>query len=154
MDLDTKCASANIGRAIDTISAQPSAKTCSATSGELIRFEVITGMLTLPISFLVTQANAARGTEVAIVGMRASCQPTPVFMMVAPAASMAWANWTISVCVDPLGIRSIIERRKMIMKSSPTAARVRRTTSTGRRILFSYDPPHRSVRLLVWVTRN
>jgi hypothetical protein len=32
--------------------------------------------------------KAARGTLVAMVGMRASCQPMPVLMMVAPAASM------------------------------------------------------------------
>ena len=35
-------------------------------------------------------------TEVAMVGMRASCQPMPVLMMVAPACSMAFANCTIS----------------------------------------------------------
>jgi hypothetical protein len=45
----------------------------------------MTGIETLPISFLVTQAKAARGTLVAIVGMRASCQPIPVLMIVAPA---------------------------------------------------------------------
>ena len=61
-----------------------------------MRFDVMTGMDTLPISFFVTQANAARGTEVAIVGIRASCQPIPVLMIVAPAASIAWANCTTS----------------------------------------------------------
>ena len=35
--------------------------------------------------FFVTQAKAARGTLVAMVGTRASCQPMPVLMIVAPA---------------------------------------------------------------------
>ena len=63
MALVTKCASASIGRAIETMSAHPVASTSSATSGVLIRLDVITGMPTLPISFLVTQAKAARGTD-------------------------------------------------------------------------------------------
>ena len=33
------------------------------------------GIVTSPRSRLVTQANPARGTDVAIVGIRASCQP-------------------------------------------------------------------------------
>ena len=41
-----------------------------------------------------------------------------------------------------------------MMKSGPTASRVRRTISTGRRIRLAYEPPQPSVRLLVWVTRN
>ena len=77
----------------------------------LIRFEVISGIPTLPISLRVTQAKAARGTEVAMVGMRASCQPMPVLMIVAPAASTAWASSTTSSKVEPFGTKSIIERR-------------------------------------------
>jgi len=38
----------------------------------------------------------ARGTEVAIVGIRASCQPIPVLIIEAPAPSIACASWTIS----------------------------------------------------------
>ena len=94
-----------------TISAQPSAKTSSATSGVLIRFDVMTGIDTLPMSFFVTHEKAARGTDVAMVGMRASCQPIPVLMMVAPAFSTSCASWTTSSWVDPFGIRSIMERR-------------------------------------------
>ena len=76
-----------------------------------MRFEVMTGMPTLPISRFVTQAKARRGTEVAMVGMRASCQPMPVLMMVAPAASIFCASSTTSSKVEPLGTRSIIDRR-------------------------------------------
>jgi hypothetical protein len=50
------------GRAIDTMSAQPSASTCSATSGVLMRLLVTSGVA-MPSAqarriFLVTQANA------------------------------------------------------------------------------------------------
>ena len=40
----------------------------------------------LPFSSCVTQEKAARGTLVAMVGIRASCQPIPVLRIVAPAA--------------------------------------------------------------------
>ena len=96
---------------MDTIFAAPLLKTSSATSGVLMRLEVMTGMLTSPINFLVTQVNAARGTEVAIVGMRASCQPMPVLIIVAPASSTALASRITSSKVDPFGTKSIIERR-------------------------------------------
>jgi hypothetical protein len=87
--LFTKSASARKGRAIDTMSASPAASTSSATSGVLMRLVVISGIFTSPFMRAVTQAKAARGTIVAMVGMRASCQPMPVLMIVAPAASMA-----------------------------------------------------------------
>ena len=90
--LFTNAESANNGRAIDTMSACPEANTCSAISGVLIRFEVINGTLTCPFSFSVTHVNAARGTLVAMVGIRASCQPTPVSIMVAPAFSISLAR--------------------------------------------------------------
>ena len=93
------------------MSAQPSASTCSATSGVLIRLEVMIGMPTSPISFFVTQVKAARGTEVAMVGIRASCQPMPVLRIEAPADSTARARVTTSSQVEPSGIRSIIESR-------------------------------------------
>ena len=94
-----------------TMSAHPSAKTSSPTCGVLIRFDVMTGIATSPINFLVTQVNARRGTDVAMVGMRASCQPMPVFRIVAPAASTALAKVTTSSHVDPFGTRSIIDKR-------------------------------------------
>ncbi|MNI42264.1 hypothetical protein D3C73_965460 [compost metagenome] len=122
---------------MDTMSASPSAKICSATSGVLMRLVVISGMLTEPRSLAVTLLNAARGTLVAMVGIRASCQPIPVLMIVAPACSTALANSTISSQVLPPSTRSSIDRRKMMMKFGPTASRTRRTISTGRRIRFS-----------------
>ena len=107
----TKSASASIGRAMDTMSAHPVDRTSSATSGVLMRLDVMIGMPTLPISFFVTQAKAARGTEVAMVGIRASCQPIPVFRIVAPAFSISTASCTTSSWVEPLGTRSIIDSR-------------------------------------------
>ncbi len=68
-------------------------------------------METAPISFFVTQVYAPRGTEVAMVGMRASCQPMPVLMMVAPAASTALASMMTSSSVEPPGTRSSIDSR-------------------------------------------
>ena len=107
----TNSASARSGRAIETMSAEPSARIRSATAGSLIRFVVQSGIPTWPFSFRVTQAKAARGTLVAIVGTRASCQPMPVLRIVAPAASMAFASCTTSGHVLPPGTRSSIEIR-------------------------------------------
>jgi hypothetical protein len=65
---------------------------CSATSGVLMRLVVMSGTPTLRLqAFAVTPAKPPRGTEVAMVGTRASCQPMPVLMMVAPAASISLA---------------------------------------------------------------
>ena len=50
-------------------------------AGSLMRLVVMSGIFTAPFSRRVTHANAARGTIVAMVGMRASCQPMPVLMM-------------------------------------------------------------------------
>jgi hypothetical protein len=83
----------------------------SATSGVLIRLVVTSGMPTSPFILRVTQAKAPRGTEVAMVGTRASCQPMPVLMIVAPAASIAFASITTSSQLWPSGTRSSIERR-------------------------------------------
>ena len=152
--LTTKSASARKGRAIDTMSAQPEARTSSATSGVLIRLVVTSGILTAPLSRLVTQAKAARGTIVAMVGMRASCQPMPVLMMVAPAVSIACARATTSSQVLPPWTRSSIDRRKMMMKSGPTFSRVARTISTGKRMRFAKLPPHSSSRRLVCGATN
>ncbi len=109
--LATKAASASSGRAIETRSAFPSASNCSAISGVLMRLLVTSGMPTLPMTLFVTQAKAPRGTEVAMVGMRASCQPMPLLMTVAPAASTAWASRITSSRVEPPGTRSSMERR-------------------------------------------
>ena len=68
-------------------------------------------MAALPWSFSVTHAKAARGTLVAMVGMRASCQPMPVLMRVAPAASTAWASSTTSSNEEPPSTRSSMDRR-------------------------------------------
>ena len=92
--LFTKAGSASSGRASETMSAQPSTNICSATSGVLMRLEVTSGVLMSAAAnssfiFLVTQANAARGTLVAMVGTRASCQPMPVLMMLAPPRATA-----------------------------------------------------------------
>ena len=109
--LATKSGSARNGRASETMSAQPSASTSSATCGVLIRFEVISGTRTSPIIRRVTSAKARRGTLVAMVGTRASCQPIPVLMIDAPAASTARASVTTSSQVEPSAIRSIIDSR-------------------------------------------
>lgn len=93
---DSSSASARNGRAIDTISASPRERISSATCGSLIRLVVTSGSETWPFSLRVTQLNAPRGTGVAMVGIRASCQPMPVLIMVAPAASMACASSTVS----------------------------------------------------------
>jgi hypothetical protein len=98
------------------MSAQPSASTCSATSGVLMRLLVTSGVA-MPAAansafiFCVTQANAARGTLVAMVGTRASCQPMPVLTMLAPPVATALPSVTISSQLLPPGTRSIIDRR-------------------------------------------
>jgi hypothetical protein len=135
--LATNSGSARKGRAMLTMSAWPVASTSSATSGVLMRLVATSGMPTLPLSCCVTHANAARGTLVAMVGMRASCQPMPVFRMVTPAASSAWASCTTSSRVEPPSTRSSMDRRKMMMKWLPTRSRVRRTISSAKRMRLS-----------------
>ena len=46
-----------------------------------------------------------------MVGTRASCQPMPVLMIVAPARSMAFASGTTSSQLLPSGTRSSIDSR-------------------------------------------
>ena len=53
----------------------------------LMRLEATTGMSTCSATALLMSTNALLGTEVTIVGTRASCQPKPLLMIVAPAAS-------------------------------------------------------------------
>ncbi len=76
-----------------------------------MRLVVISGSETWPFSLRVTQLKAARGTGVAMVGMRASCQPIPVLIKVAPAASTALASCTVSSNVPPSSTKSSIDRR-------------------------------------------
>ncbi len=120
----------------------------------LIRLDAHTGTSTTSVSRAVTLAHAARGTCVMIVGTRASCQPMPVLKTVTPASSSLPASSTTSSHVWPPSTRSSSEIRYMIGKPSPTASRVRRTISTGKRIRLRALPPHRSVRSLVRVARN
>ena len=145
----TNSASASNGRAIDTRSAWPDAMISSAVSGLLIRLDATTGIPTSSFNFAVAQANAARGTEVTMVGTRASCQPMPVLRIVVPAASSFLASSAVSCQVCALSTRSSRLMRYCRMKSSPTSSLVRRTISTGKRIRFSAVPPHASVRSLV-----
>jgi hypothetical protein len=114
--LATKAGSASSGRARLTRSAQPSTSTCSPTSGVLMRLLVTSGVV-MPaarsssrIAF-VMPAKAARGTLVAMVGTRASCQPMPVLRIVVPAFTTALASCTTSGQLLPSGIRSCIDRR-------------------------------------------
>ena len=112
----TNSGSASSGRARLTMSAQPSASTCSPTSGMLMRLLVMSGIVSPAARssariFFVTQVKAPRGTLVAIVGMRASCQPMPVLMIVAPACATALPSCTASAQELPSGMRSSIDRR-------------------------------------------
>jgi len=91
---------------------------------------------------------------VAMVGTRASCQPMPVLMIVAPALSTAFARATTSSHALPPSTRSSIDRRYTTMKSGPQASRTRRTISTAKRMRCAASPPQASVRLLVRATVN
>ena len=139
---------------METISARPSARICSATSGILIRLVVTKGIFTSPFIFCVTHVKAALGTMVAIVGIRASCQPIPVLMILTPAFSNSFANNTTSSHVLPSGTKSNIESLNMRINSSPTLFLISLTISSGNFILFLYSPPHSSVRLLVFFAIN
>ena len=64
----TNSASARKGRAMETMSAKPSASSVSASSGVLMRLLATTGIFSSARIALVSQAKAARGTLVAMVG--------------------------------------------------------------------------------------
>ena len=130
-DLLTKAASARNGRASDTISAQPLCNSCSATCGWLMRLVAITGAATCWRSRRAAEAKAARGTEVAMVGTRASCQPMPVLNRVTPLFSSAVASVSVSSSELPSSTRSSIDRRKITIKSRPTASRTARVTASA-----------------------
>ena len=108
--LRTHSGSARNGRASETRSAPP-ASTDSATSGMLIRFVATTGTDTCSLSRAAYEVNAARGTEVTMVGTRASCQPMPRLSMLAPAASTSVASAVTSSQVWPSSTRSSTEMR-------------------------------------------
>ena len=72
----------------------------------LIRLLAITGTVTCRPNAAVAQLNAARGTEVTMVGTRDSCQPIPVLIIVTPAASISAASAVTSAKVCPPGTRS------------------------------------------------
>ncbi len=62
----------------------------------LMRLDATTGMLMCSATALLMSTNALLGTEVTMVGTRASCHPMPVLMIVAPAASTSVASAMIS----------------------------------------------------------
>ena len=76
-----------------------------------MRLVATTGMRLICLSLPVNSAKAARGTEVAMVGMRASCQPMPVLNISAPAASISAAKATFSSQVEPFSTKSSKEMR-------------------------------------------
>ena len=121
----------------------------SAISGVLMRLDATTGTDTSGRSLPVTHEKAPRGTDVTIVGMRASCQPIPVLRIETPAASSFFARFTVSSQLCASSTRSSSEIRYITMKSLPTASRTCSTISTGNRMRFSADPPQRSERSLV-----
>ncbi len=107
----TSSGSARNGRAIETRSASPRARMSSAISGELIRLDAQTGMLTAFLRRAVHGTQAPCGTWVMIVGTRASCQPMPVLNIETPAASSSWASASTSSQVWPPSTRSTSEIR-------------------------------------------
>ena len=152
--LSTKSGSASIWRASDTMSACPEARMSSATPGSLMRFDAHTGTSTAAFRRPESSANAARGTEVTMVGTRASCQPIPVLSRSTPASTRRPASSSVSSHVCPSATRSCSEMRYCSMKSSPTSARMRRTISIGSDMRRRAEPPHSSVRRLVARARN
>ena len=88
------------------------------------------------ISKVLNSENYILGTEVAIVGILASCQPIPVLIILTPAASNDLANSTTSSHVEPLSTKSNIDKRKTIMKSLPTLSRIAFTIANGNFTLF------------------
>ena len=77
----------------------------------LIRFVATTGSETCSLRRAAYEVKAARGTEVTMVGTRASCQPMPRLSMLAPAASTSRASAATSSQVWPSSTRSSTEMR-------------------------------------------
>ena len=130
----TKSGSASSGRAMEMRSASPSASSSSATSGVLMRFDRDHRNLKRAFICALTCRNAARGTEVVMVGTRASCQPMPVLKMSMPAASSAFP---VQLDFFP-GVAAFheVEQRKTVHDDEvrPPHAGCAFTISTGRRM--------------------
>jgi hypothetical protein len=94
--LSTHSGSLSSGRAIDISCTRVSARICSAAFGMLIRLDATTGMLTRSAKASLMSTKTPLGTEVTIVGSRASCQPNPELMMFTPAESNSFASATVS----------------------------------------------------------
>jgi hypothetical protein len=77
----------------------------------LIRLEAITGIRTCSDTASLMSTNTRLGTDVTMVGTRASCQPMPVLMMVAPAACTSVARAVISSQLWPFSTQSAIDIR-------------------------------------------
>ena len=77
----------------------------------LIRLVATTGTETCCFRRAAYEVKAARGTEVTMVGTRASCQPMPRLRMLAPAASTSAASAVTSSQVWPSSTRSSTEIR-------------------------------------------
>ena len=99
--LRTHSGSDSSGRAIEINWTRPVGENLLGGLGMLIRFDATTGMLTCSAIALLISTNALLGTEVTIVGTRASCQPMPVLMIVAPEFSTSFASETISSQLCP-----------------------------------------------------
>ena len=119
------------------MSASPSDNIFSAVSGMFILLDVINGIDNSFFIFFVTQVKAALGTEVAIVGILDSCQPIPVFIIVAPAFSISFPSCTTSSHELPCSTKSSIDNLYMMIKSLPKASLVCFTNSIGKRILLA-----------------
>lgn len=136
------------------MSASPSARIYPATSGMLIRFDAITGTETSGRNLPVIQLNAARGTEVTIDGTRASCQPTPVSMIDAPAASISFASATglvpVLAVLDEVEQGHAVDDDEVLADRGPDL----RTISVANRCRFCGLPPHSSSRRFTRAVRN
>mmetsp|Transcript_2900 Transcript_2900/g.8763 ORF Transcript_2900/g.8763 Transcript_2900/m.8763 type:complete len:272 (-) Transcript_2900:634-1449(-) len=150
--LATRSGSAKKGRAIETRSDASFRKSSSQTLTSLMRFVAQRATSksgpSRRLSSAVVKAKAARGTHVAIVGTRASCQPTPVLSTSTPSSRNDPARAMASSKEKPPFTSSKRDSLKTTAKlSNPTALRMSRTMRTAKRLRFSKeDPPHRSVR--------
>ena len=99
-----------------TLSTTSGLAVVDTTPGAGIGSLVITGTLTTSRKRRVAQLKAARGTKVATVGMRASCQPMPVLSSETPAACKASANALTSSQLQPCSTKSSKEMRKMMQQ--------------------------------------
>jgi hypothetical protein len=130
------------------MSASPRARIASADGRIVDAVGRDSGIRTAPLSRRVTHANAPRGTIVAMVGMRASCQPMPVLMIVAPARSTpARARPPRPTCcrLDQVEHRQAVDDDEVAPDRFARAAH----DLDGKRMRFSKAPPHSSSRWFV-----